>query len=96
MTKTKEEQATVVELANEIINVVVYDLDSELEQATNKLQSQLGRKNEKEYHDHENTKIVLTNNLYERLINMKLSTIKRYVDNNQLIKRLISQVAKGT
>lgn len=96
MTKTKEEEVTVVELANEIINIVVYDLDSELEQATNKLQSQLGRKNEKEYHDHENTKIALTNNLYERLINMKLSTIKRYVDNNQLIKRLISQVAKGT
>lgn len=95
MTKTKEE-ATVAQLANEIIDVIVYDLDSELEKVTNRLQSQLGRHNEKEYHDHKNTKDSLTNNLYERLINMKLSTIKRYVDNNQLIKRLISQVAKGT
>lgn len=91
----KIEEITQTELANEVFEIIYYDLDDELELATNKLQNQLGRHDEKEYHDHENTKNLLVSAIYDRLSRAKLNTLQRYSNNIELMKRLISQTAKG-
>lgn len=92
---TTEEKTVQSELANEVFELIYYDLDDELEQATNKLQNELGRHNEKEYHDHENTQNLLVSAIYDRLSRAKLNTLQRYSNSTDLMKRLISQTAKS-
>ena len=90
-----EEVTTQLELANEVFELIFYDLDDELESSTNKLQNALGRHNEKQYHDHENTKNLLVSAIYDRLSRAKLNTLQRYSNSTELMKRLISQTAKS-
>lgn len=82
------------ELANAVFKTVHYDFSDEIDRQTKKLQNELGRHNEKEYHDHENTKNLLVSAIYDRLSRAKLNTLQRYSNDKDAQKKLIAQVKK--
>lgn len=82
------------ELVNEIFEAIYYDLSDEIDRQTNKLCSALGRKNNKEYNDFEDTKNLIVSELFNRLSKAKVSTLEQYSNNKDAQKKLIAQVKK--
>lgn len=82
------------ELANEVFETIYTDFSDEIDRQTNKLCSALGRKNNKEYNDFEDTKNLIVSELFNRLSRAKVSTLERYSNDKDAQKKLIAQVKK--
>lgn len=82
------------ELANQVFETVYYDFSDEIDKQTNKLCSELGRTNNREYNDFEDTKNLIISELFNRLSRAKVSTLQRYSNDKDAQKKLISQVKK--
>lgn len=82
------------ELANEVFETIYYDFSDEIDKQTNKLCSELGRLNNKEYNDFEDTKNLIVSELFNRLSRAKVSTLQRYSNDKEAQKKLIAQVKK--
>ena len=89
--KNKEDNTAV---ANEVFEEIYYDLSDEIDRQTNKLCSALGRNNNKEYNDFEDTKNLIISELFNRLSRAKVSTLQRYSNDIDAQKKLIAQVRK--
>lgn len=89
--KNKEDNTAV---ANEVFEEIYYDLSDEIDRQTNKLCSALGRNNNKEYNDFEDTKNLIISQLFNRLSRAKVSTLQRYSKDIDAQKKLITQVRK--
>lgn len=82
------------ELANEVFEAIYYDFSDEIDRQTKKLCSELGRTNNKEYNDFEDTKNLIVSELFNRLSRAKVSTLQRYSNDKDAQKKLIAQVKK--
>lgn len=82
------------ELANEVFEAIYYDFSDEIDRQTNKLCSELGRTNNKEFNDFEDTKNLIVSELFNRLSHAKVSTLQRYSNDSEAQKKLIAQVKK--
>lgn len=80
------------ELANEVFEAIYYDFSDEIDRQTKKLCSELGRTNNKEYNDFEDTKNLIVSELFNRLSRAKVSTLQRYSNDKDAQKKLIAQV----
>lgn len=89
-----ENKEVSTELANEVFEAIYTDFSDEIDKQTNKLCSELGRLNNREYNDYEDTKNLLVSELYNRLSKAKVSTLQRYSNDKDAQKKLISQVKK--
>lgn len=81
-------------LANEVFEAIYTDFSDEINKQTKKLCSELGRTNNKEYNDFEDTKNLIISELFNRLSRAKVSTLQRYSNNKDAQKKLIAQVKK--
>lgn len=82
------------ELANEVFESIFTDFSDEIDKQTNKLCSELGRTNNKEYNDFEDTQNLIISELFNRLSRAKVSTLQRYSNDKEAQKKLIKQVKK--
>ncbi len=82
------------ELVNEVFEAIYTDFSDEIDKQTKKLCSELGRLNNKEYNDFEDTKNLIVSELFNRLSHAKLSTLQRYINDSEAQKKLIKQVKK--
>ncbi|WP_144903437.1 MYG1 family protein [Leuconostoc mesenteroides] len=82
------------ELANEVFEAIYTDFSGEIDKQTKKLCSELGRLNNKEYNDFEDTKNLIISELFNRLSHAKVSTLQRYSNDKDAQKKLIAQVRK--
>ena len=82
------------ELANEVFEAIYTDFSDEINKQTNKLCSELGRLNNREYNDFEDTKNLIVSELFNRLSHAKVSSLQRYSNNKDAQKKLIAQVKK--
>jgi len=82
------------ELANEVFEAIYTDFSDEIDRQTKKLCSELGRQNNKEYNDFEDTKNLIVSELFNRLSRAKVSTLQRYSNDKDAQKKLIGQVKK--
>lgn len=82
------------ELVNAVFASIYYDLSDEIDRQTNKLCSALGRNNNKEYNDFEDSKNLITSELFNRLSRAKVSTLQRYSNDTDAQRKLIAQVRK--
>lgn len=82
------------ELVNAVFESIYYYLSDEIDRQTNKLCSALGRNNNKEYNDFEDTKNLIISELFNRLSRTKVSTLQRYSNDIDAQKKLIAQVRK--
>lgn len=82
------------ELANEVFEAIYTGFGDELDRQTNKLCSELGRLNNKEYNDFEDTRNLIVSELFNRLSKAKVSTLQRYSKDSNAQKKLIAQVKK--
>ena len=82
------------ELVNAVFETIYYDFSDEIDRQTNKLCSELGRLNNREYNDFENTKNLIVSELFNRLSRAKVSTLQRYSNDKDAQKKLIAQVRK--
>jgi len=89
-----ENQEVNTELVNAIFESIYYDLSDEIDRQTNKLCSALGRNNNKEYNDFEDTKNLIVSELFNRLSRAKDSTLQNYSNDIDAQKKLIAQVRK--
>lgn len=93
--KNKEDNTEVnTELVNAVFESIYYDLSDEIDEQTAKLCSALGRNNNKEYNDFDDTENLIINELYVRLSRAKVSTLQRYSNDIDAQKKLIAQVRK--
>ena len=79
-----ENQEVNTELVNAIFESIYYDLSDEIDRQTNKLCSALGRNNNKEYNDFEDSKNLITSELFNRLSRAKVSTLQRYSNDTEI------------
>lgn len=84
------------ELANEVFEAIYTNFSDEIDKQTNKLCSELGRLNNKEYNDFEDTKNLIVSELFNRLSHAKVSTLQCYSNDKDAQKKLIAQVKKQT
>lgn len=89
--ENKEENT---ELANEVFGTIYTNFSDEIDKQTNKLCSDLGRLNNREYNDFEDTKNLIVSELFNRLSRAKVSTLQRYSNDKEAQKKLIAQVKK--
>lgn len=89
--ENKEENT---ELVNAVFEAIYTDFSDEIDRQTKKLCSELGRTNNKEYNDFEDTKNLIISELFNRLSRAKVSTLQRYSNDSDAQKKLISQVKK--
>lgn len=82
------------ELANQVFEAIYTDFSDEIDKQTNKLCSELGRLNNKEYNDFQDTKNLIVSELFNRLSHAKVSTLQRYSNDKEAQKKLIAQVKK--
>lgn len=82
------------ELANEIFEAIYTDFSDEIDKQTNKLCSELGRTNNREYNDYSDTKNLIISELFNRLSRAKAVTLEGYLNNKDAQKKLIAQVKK--
>lgn len=82
------------ELANEVFETIYTDFSDEIDKQTKKLCSELGRTNNREYNDFEDTKHLIISELFNRLSRAKVSTLQRYSNDKDAQKKLIAQVKK--
>lgn len=82
------------ELANEVFEAIYTDFSDEIDKQAKKLCSELGRTNNKEYNDFEDTKNLIVSELYVRLSRAKAVTLQRYSNDKDAQKKLIAQVKK--
>lgn len=82
------------ELANEVFEAIYTDFSDEINKQTKKLCSELGRLNNREYNDFEDTKNLIISELFNRLSRAKVSTLQRYSNDKDAQKKLIVQVKK--
>lgn len=82
------------ELANEVFEAIYTNFSDEIDKQTNKLCSELGRTNNKEYNDFDDTKNLIISELFNRLSRAKVSTLQRYSNDKDAQKKLIAQVKK--
>lgn len=82
------------ELVNSVFESIYYDLSDEIDRQTAKLCSALGRNNNKQYNDFEDTKNLIVSELFNRLSRAKVSTLQRYSNDKDAQKKLIAQVKK--
>lgn len=82
------------ELANEVFEAIYTDFSDEIDRQTKKLCSELGRTNNKEYNDFEDTKNLIISELFNRLSRAKVSTLQRYSNDKDVQKKLIAQTKK--
>lgn len=89
--ENKEENT---ELVNAVFEAIYTNFIDEIDRQTNKLCSELGRLNNKEYNDFEDTKNLIVSELFNRLSRAKVSTLQRYSNSKDAQKKLIAQVKK--
>lgn len=82
------------ELVNTVFETIYTGFGYELDRQTNKLCSELGRLNNREYNDFEDTKNLIVSELFNRLSRAKVSTLQRYSNSKDAQKKLIAQVKK--
>lgn len=82
------------ELVNEVFEAIYYDFSDEIDRQTKKLCQELGRLNNKEYNDFEDTKNLIVSELFNRLSHAKVSTLQRYSNDSDAQKKLIAQTKK--
>ncbi|MCT4380617.1 hypothetical protein [Leuconostoc pseudomesenteroides] len=82
------------ELANEVFEAIYTDFSDEIDRQTKKLCSELGRTNNREYNDYEDTQNLIVSELFNRLSRAKVSTLQRYSNDKDAQKKLIAQVKK--
>lgn len=82
------------ELVNAVFEAIHKNFSDEIDKQTNKLCSELGRTNNKEYNDFEDTRNLIVSELFNRLSRAKVSTLKRYSKDSNAQKKLIAQVKK--
>lgn len=82
------------ELANEVFEAIYTDFSDEIDRQTKKLCSELGRTNNREYNDFQDTKNLIISELFNRLSRAKVSTLQRYSNDKDSQKKLIAQVKK--
>lgn len=89
--ENKEENT---ELVNAVFEAIYTNFISEIDRQTKKLCQELGRLNNKEYNDFEDTKNLIVSELFNRLSHAKVSTLQRYSNDSDAQKKLIAQVKK--
>lgn len=82
------------ELANEVFEAIYTDFSDEINKQTKKLCSELGRTNNREYNDFEDTKNLIISELFNRLSRAKTVSLQRYSNDSEAQKKLIKQVKK--
>lgn len=82
------------ELANAVFEAIYTDFSDEIDKQTNKLCSELGRTNNKEYNDFEDSRNLIISELFNRLSRAKVSTLQRYSNDTLAQKKLIAQTKK--
>jgi len=82
------------ELANEVFEAIYTNFSDEIDKQTNKLCSELGRLNNREYDDFSDSRNLIISELYNRLSRAKVSTLQKYSNDSDAQKKLISQVKK--
>lgn len=82
------------ELANEVFETIYTDFNDEIDRQTKKLCSELGRTNNKEYNDFQDSRNLIVSELFNRLSRAKVSTLQRYSNDKDVQKKLIAQVKK--
>lgn len=89
-----ENKEVSTELANEVFEAIYTNFGYEIDKQVNKLCSELGRLNNREYNDFEDTKNLIVSELFNRLSRAKVSTLQRYSNDKDAQKKLIAQVKK--
>lgn len=89
-----ENKEVSTELANQVFEAIYTDFSDEIDRQTNKLCSELGRTNNREYDDYEDSRNLIISELYNRLSKAKISTLQRYSNDKDAQKKLIAQVKK--
>ncbi len=89
--ENKEENT---ELVNAVFEAIYTNFISEIDRQTKKLCSELGRLNNKEFTDFEDTQNLIVSELFNRLSRAKVSTLQRYSNDKEAQKKLIAQVKK--
>ena len=82
------------ELANQVFEAIYTDFSDEIDKQVKKLCSELGRTNNREYNDFEDTQNLIISELFNRLSRAKVSTLQRYSNDKEAQKKLIAQVKK--
>ena len=82
------------ELANQVFEAIYTDFSDEIDRQVNKLCSELGRTNNREYNDFEDSRNLIISELFNRLSRAKVSTLQRYSNDKDAQKKLIKQVKK--
>ncbi|MDM7647506.1 hypothetical protein QUE93_10855 [Leuconostoc falkenbergense] len=82
------------ELANQVFEEIYTDFSDEIDKQTNKLCSELGRTNNREYNDFADTQNLIISELFNRLSRAKVSTLEGYSNDSEAQKKLIKQVKK--
>lgn len=82
------------ELVNAVFEATYTNFISEINKQTKKLCSELGRTNNREYNDFEDTQNLIISELFNRLSRAKVSTLQLYSNNKDAQKKLIAQVKK--
>lgn len=90
-----ENKEVSTELANEVFEAIYTNFSDEIDRQTNKLCSELGRLNNKEYNDFQDTKNLIVSELFNRLSHAKISTLQKYSNDSNAQKKLIAQVKKA-
>lgn len=89
-----ENKEVSTELANQVFEAIHKNFSDEIDRQTNKLCSELGRTNNKEYNDFEDSRNLIVSELYNRLSHAKVSTLQKYSKDSNAQKKLIAQVRK--
>lgn len=82
------------DLANQVFEAIYTNFSDEIDKQTNKLCSELGRTNNREYNDFEDTQNLIISELFNRLSRAKVSTLQLYSNDKDAQKKLIKQVKK--
>jgi len=82
------------ELVNQVFEAIYTDFSDEIDKQVKKLCSELGRTNNREYNDFEDTQNLIISELFNRLSRAKVSTLQRYSNDKEAQKKLIAQVKK--
>ena len=65
------------ELANQVFEAIYTDFSDEIDKQVKKLCSELGRTNNREYNDFEDTQNLIISELFNRLSRAKVSTLQQ-------------------
>jgi len=92
--QSRENKMENKELANEVFEAIYTNFSDEIDKQTNKLCSELGRLNNREYDDFEDSRNLIVSELFNRLSHAKVSTLQKYSNDSDAQKKLIAQVKK--